>query len=257
MYQLHLHPSAHARVVSELNSIFEEDGSKSTADQLKANPHLINKLEYTTAVIKETLRLHSPASTIRYLPPDGSPKRAQVTFTDPETGQVYPLTGFHIWPVAIAIHRNEEFFPEPVKFVPERFIPHLNPYPQSKLFSTTPTSVGGGGGGGSASNWTGGRDAFRAFEKGPRNCIGQGLALLETQIICALILRDFDFVAEFDGQPVQEVVEVESVNEYDPPDNVTVGTWGKRKTIEGHRCYQTLKGSAKPVDGMPGRVRLR
>lgn len=34
------------------------------------------------------------------------------------------------------------------------------------------------------------------------------------------------------------------------------GTTGE-KTFEGHRCYQILKGSAKPKDGMPGRVRVR
>lgn len=36
-----------------------------TADAIKENPHLISKLDWTLAVIKEALRLHPPASTVR------------------------------------------------------------------------------------------------------------------------------------------------------------------------------------------------
>ena len=57
------------------------------------------------------------------------------------------------------------------------------------------------------------------------------------QVICALTLRDLDFVAEFDGKPVHSVTEVESVDEYDEKYGI-VQEWGKKKTIEGHRAYQ-------------------
>ena len=147
-YQLHCHPQAQARVVSELNAVLGSNPADA-ADVLKSDPHCINKLDYTTAVIKEVLRLHPPASTMRMVPLNG-PK---FYFTDPDQpGKQFPLNGFHIWPPAIWTHRNEEFFPEPTKFVPERFLQNETPYKEAKLF--TPA----------------GKDAFRPFEKGPRHC---------------------------------------------------------------------------------------
>ncbi|KAK9234176.1 hypothetical protein V1525DRAFT_413900 [Lipomyces kononenkoae] len=48
-------------------------------------------------------------------------------------------------------------FPSPEKFMPERFVPNVT--------VEVP------------------RTAWRPFEKGPRNCVGQELALLESKII--------------------------------------------------------------------------
>lgn len=36
--------------------------------------------------------------------------------------------------------------------------------------------------------------AWRAFERGPRNCIGQELALIEIRVVVAMVARRFDFV---------------------------------------------------------------
>jgi cytochrome P450 len=36
--------------------------------------------------------------------------------------------------------------------------------------------------------------AWRAFERGPRNCIGQELAGLESRVVVALVARRYDFV---------------------------------------------------------------
>ena len=40
-------------------------------------------------------------------------------------------------------------------------------------------------------------NAFRPFEKGPRNCIGQELALLEVKIILVLTIRRYDVRAAY------------------------------------------------------------
>lgn len=70
--------------------------------------------------------------------------------------------------------------------MPERFIPELTPYPEARLFAEDGS----------------GKDAFRAFEKGPRGCIGEQLAMIESKIILALVVgAGFDFVAELaDGE---------------------------------------------------------
>jgi cytochrome P450 len=36
--------------------------------------------------------------------------------------------------------------------------------------------------------------SWRAFERGPRNCIGQELANLEARVILACVMRRYDFV---------------------------------------------------------------
>lgn len=270
-YLLHLYPDKYAKVAAELDAVFGSyDGGDTAvatvANTIKDNPHVINKLEYTTAVLKETLRLFPPASTMRAWTPgmphseiyDLSPSGVDVDDNDdddrggvgtgragrrnnngPHNGPTYTMRGFEIWPLAHLIHRNEAFFPDPAEFVPERFLAHQTPYPspeKSLLFTRT------------------GRDAWRPFEKGPRSCIGQELAMIESKIIMALTLREFDFTPEFPPPPAKPDTEtafraVEMVDE--------TGEGRDRMTVEGHRAYQVLFSSAKPAGGMPGRVRLR
>ena len=75
-----------------------------------------------------------------------------------------------------------------------------------------------------------------------------------SKVILALSVREFDFKCRF---PEVEIdgkmndgsdggIRCESVDEKTP-----------RWTVEGHRCVQVLKGSAKPMEGMPGVVLMR
>jgi hypothetical protein len=238
-YLLHTHRSAHARLCAELDAVLGP--SATSPATLKASPHLINALPYTTAVFKETLRIFPPASTLR-----GVPANSPLTFTDPKTGDKYPLAGCEIWPASHAIHRDEKYFPRPLDFIPERFMPPTSPEFAEFLASLPPDSPNNP----PAVH----KDSWRPFEKGPRNCIGQELAVLETKVILALTVREFEFQCrypqvEIDGKMNDGSdggVRVESVDEKTP-----------RWTIEGHRCWQVLKGSAKPAEGMPGIVLLR
>ncbi len=210
-YLLHLHPEVHAEVAKELDHVLGPKTSN-PADKIRTDPHLINRLPYLIAVVKETMRIFPPASTVRY----GDPA---ITITDPEEEtprQTYPTANFHVWPIAHAIHRNEAYFPNPTAFIPERHLDDShpsssNPPPAAKQH----------------------KDALRPFERGPRNCIGQELAMIEVRVILALAVREFDFQAVYPELR-------------DP-----------REVVEGHRCYQILKGSAKPKDGLPGRVEVR
>ena len=69
--------------------------------------------------------------------------------------------------------------------------------------------------------------AFRAFERGPRNCIGGEFGTLEIKVVLALTLRDYVFVPGYEkGAP----------------------------TVDGEPCYQMLFGSAKPKGSVPGTV---
>lgn len=235
LYMLHLHPKVHQRLVAELDGVYGADSNGETiAEHIRHSPHSIHKLEYLTAIIKEILRLFTPASTLRMMPKHGQAQPKDMFLTDPRTGNSYPMEGFDIWCVSHSTHRDEDFFPDAVKFVPERFLPKETPYPEAQLH--TPA----------------GKDAWRPFEKGPRNCIGQELAMIESKVLLATVVKDIDFTAEYDGVPIETWTPVETVDEYK---DQKPGT--EKMTIEGHRAYQVLAGAANPSSGLPGRVRLR
>jgi len=235
LYLLHLHPKVFAKLKQELDAYLPSDIA-AAAEKVKSEPHVINKLEYTNAIIRETLRLFPPASTIREPSPKHPFKERYAVNT--KTGQRFPLEGCAIWPIVHLVSRNERFFPDPTRFVPERHIQSQTPYPDSELF--TPA----------------GKDAWRPFEKGPRNCIGQELAMVELRVFVALTARDFDFVVEFPGeQPDIRYFEEGDVPPTSFEERKGPGMVGDR--LEGYRMYQTLAGAAKPVGGCPGRIRLR
>jgi cytochrome P450 len=62
-----------------------------------------------------------------------------------------------------AVHHNPELWPEPMKWQPERFLKEVKPY------------------------------SFVAFAEGPRMCLGQYLALLESKIVLAMLMNTYDF----------------------------------------------------------------
>lgn len=132
----------------------------SAADQLKEDPFLINKLDYMLAVIKEVLRLWLPGSTARL-------GHKNFFVSDPVTGELLPTEGTNVWIPSFVMGRSRKIWGEDVdKFKPERFLP--------KNSASIPA------------------DAWRPFEKGPRNCTGQELSLIELKTVLALTLREFD-----------------------------------------------------------------
>ena len=137
---------------------------------------------------------------------------------DPETGAIYPTNEFVVWNVHYYFHRSPRFWgPDAETFDPSRFLPAN----ASKL----PDKV------------------WRPFEMGPRNCIGQDLALLETKIIMALTLRSFDFTPAYDRLP-----------ELENDGSIYAAKKAYRKgkqDLEGEEAYQILIASAKPREGMP------
>ncbi|KAM0127293.1 hypothetical protein ACHAP3_008861 [Botrytis cinerea] len=177
--------------------------SREAVKQLKNNPKLANALPLTTAVIREILRLYLPASSIR----EGS-KGATLIGKD---GKSYPAEGCMVWVSNNIGHHDSECFPRPYDFNPYRFLP-------SSPFPPIP------------------KNAFRPFEKGPRDCIGQELAMLESRIVLAVVLRQFEFreaYVELDRRLGRKP------KGYEACDKI------------GGRAYQILWTTAKPKDGLP------
>jgi len=200
-YMLSRNPEALAKLRMEHNAVFEHP--EKTATQVALQPHLLNQLPYTSAVIKETLRLFPPASLVRA----GS---NGFSFHDAENSRIFPTHGFMVWSVHRSVQRDPESWRDSTKFLPERWLVSQ----EDPLF---PPSEG-----------------FRPFERGPRACIGQGLANTEMKLTLALTAREFNFISA-----------------YEELDRGLKGVL----SVCGEKAYQMAKGSAHPRHGMPMHVK--
>lgn len=171
-----------------------------------------------------------------------------------------------VWPLPYALNHDPSLFPDPDNFRPERFLPATPADSSNSLAALTtfpPT-------------------AFRPFEHGPRNCIGQDLALLEIKIVLVLTLRAFDVRAVYEefyadaarasvsaGKTSAEAQragkEKEEKERKERKDGEKVGELGKVgkvgqvrgmvvPQVEGEKAYQILAATAKPKAGLPARV---
>jgi cytochrome P450 len=193
-----------AGVRAELDQVFGE-GVGTAASLIKKHPDRINKLAYTTAVIKETLRLFPPASGMR----GGLPG----VFLRGKIGNKYLTKNINIWVAHGAIQRNSNYWPEPDAFLPERWLVE----PDHSLYSP--------------------KGGWRPFEAGPRNCIGQTLAMSDVKITLAMTVREFDVCDQYEGW-----------DRLYPSSGI--------KTVFGERAYQVPQGAAHPVHGFPCKVTM-
>lgn len=203
-YLLSLHPDIVDQLCQEHSSVFAPT-IPATIDLLKGETasRLMTQLPLTTAVLKETLRMYPVGSTIR------------VALSPTETltydSRVLPLGGHALWVSHYGLSRRDELFADPAAFKPARFLPDRDP--------DIPAPP---------------RDAWRPFEKGPRNCLGQELAMMEMKIVLLLTVREFNFESLY--------------HQGDSP---------QAPERHGGRAYQMVAFSAKPAGGMPMKVGLR
>ncbi len=125
-------------------------------------PEDVPRLPYTQAVIKETLRLYPPL----WMAGRQSVRRCEIG------GQTVPAGALVVtspWPV----QRLSRFFPAPAKFRPERWL--------SGETDVLP------------------RCAFFPFGGGPRVCIGQSFAMLESTLVLASVAQRFRLTTQ--GHP--------------------------------------------------------
>lgn len=212
VFTYHLLAQHHAilsRLRAEHDAVFGPDPC-SAARQLKHDPSLLNKCRYTQAVIKETLRLYAPAATMRL----GTPG----SFLNTNAGTMLPLDGVSVIVSHHAMHANDRVWPRAEEFLPERWVvgPEHELYPQA--------------------------GAWRPFELGPRNCIGQTLSMNEIKVVLIMTVRTFDIAAAYD-----------EFDQLQGRDRVTVSL----RSWKGDRAYQTEKAGAHPSDGYPCRISLR
>lgn len=206
-YLLFQNPLAMREIRAEHDEIFGKDTS-ATPDLLRTQPQLLNKLPYTTAVIKEVLRLFPPASGFRYGRPGADMLGAN--------GERYPTDDTRIWILHSVLHRNPKYWKDPSIFIPERFLVG----PEDPLYPV--------------------KGAYRPFEHGPRDCIGQALAMSMLRISLVMLMRTFDVTPAYD--------------EWDEMHGIPAKRFCR---FEGERAYQIGQAGAHPADGFPCRIKVR
>ncbi|KAH7124143.1 cytochrome P450 [Dendryphion nanum] len=156
----------------------------------------INDLTYTEHVVKETLRFFPIGSSGRSEDENG--------YFDFK-GERYVTKGHFLLIVSHAMQLNPKLFPNAGTWDPDRFARNESP-----------------------------RHAWRPFERGPRACLGQTLAMDELKIILLLTVRDFDFHCS--GLTPNKTPRV---------------PWTDMDLTFGDRAFQEFVFEARPRDGMP------
>ncbi|KAF2831797.1 cytochrome P450 [Ophiobolus disseminans] len=197
---LSVHPEVVRKLREEHDTVFTK-GIEASYEMLQHDPYKLNQLEYTTNVIKEVLRFYPVGNTARKEHP-----------TEPflsYDGRQYSTKGKMVCPVQFQMHMNGDIFPNPKKFDPERYT--------RQDFA---------------------RHAWRPFERGPRSCLGQPLAMDELKIALLLTIREFDFTCA----------------DLNPNKTPRVG-WTDWDLTFGDRAFQQFVFEARPRDGMPMTVK--
>ena len=158
IYLLSRNPRVLEQLREEHNAVFGTD-SKATGDIIRESSEKLNALPFTLAVIKEALRLCPIALTVR---------RGNSSFHLVADGAQLPTQGFDIATAVWNIHHDSEYWPDVDETVPERWLVGKD----DPLYPV--------------------KNAWRPFEHGSMNCIGQELAMLIIKLALVFVVREFD-----------------------------------------------------------------
>ncbi|XP_072609182.1 cytochrome P450 3A12 isoform X4 [Vulpes vulpes] len=148
MYELATHPDVQQKLQEEIDATFPN----------KALPtyNALVQMEYLDMVLNETLRLYSIAGRLE-----------RVCKKDVEISGVFIPKGTVVMVPTFILHRDQNLWPEPEEFRPERFSKEkkdsINPY------------------------------TYLPFGTGPRNCIGMRFAIMNMKLALVRVLQNFSF----------------------------------------------------------------
>lgn len=169
-FELLANPSAMAEVVRESTELYKVHITNNTIPTVDE----VRKLRWTPAVLRETLRKHSVVPlTMRIANADDI-----IPAEDAGLGHdVVIPKGCTVAVGILGVHSRPDIWPNPEKFVPERFMDEnmdrVDPY------------------------------AFIPFINGPRNCLGQHLSLMETQFALSWLMANMSLSLHGETDPAK------------------------------------------------------
>ncbi|KAI1781221.1 cytochrome P450 [Hypoxylon cercidicola] len=152
--------SVYKKLAGEIRTAFKTGGD------IRAGPTLAS-CQYLRACIDETLRISPPGPGTLWREISAADKSGEPLVVD---GEVVP-PGVQVGVNMYAHHHNEEYFPDPFTFIPERWLDSDMPAAQRKQM----------------------QDMFVPFSLGTRNCPGKAMAYQEASLVLAKTLWYFDF----------------------------------------------------------------
>ena len=163
LFYLSKNSGPYTKLAREIRSTFN------SADDIKIGPKLAG-CKYLRATIDETLRISPPAAGTLWRELCTTDKDDEIPLV--VDGHVIPR-GVQVGVSTYSIHHNEEYFPDPFRFLPERWLDSETSTPQSKIT----------------------QDAFVPFSVGTRSCAGKAMAYEQSSLVLASIFWYFDFKA--------------------------------------------------------------
>jgi cytochrome P450 len=160
-FYLSRYPRVYQRLSEEVRSTFGQ------ASEIKSGKTL-SSCTYLRAFLEECLRMSPPVGTTLWREAPADSKNSPVVVD----GYSIP-PGTQIGVNVYALHHNEEYFPEPFAFKPERWLAEENEFSAEKK---------------KLMNY-----AFSPFSIGARACAGKAMAYLEPSLVLSKTLWYFDF----------------------------------------------------------------
>jgi cytochrome P450 len=159
-YYLSRHPHVYKRLAEEIRSTFK------SGDDIKGGPAL-SGCHYLRACIDETLRISPSVPGTLWRERSLGDESKEPFLIDGHPIPEGTIFGVNIY----SLHHNEEYFPDPYTFKPERWLPEGSSDEQRRVMNS----------------------AFASFMIGARGCAGKSMAYLEIGATIAKTLFYFDF----------------------------------------------------------------
>ncbi|KAH6695156.1 cytochrome P450 52A11 [Plectosphaerella plurivora] len=237
IYEVFRHPRILKTLRAELDRVIGTDPDPQVIYNAfdTRGDEIMREMTYTSAVIKETLRLHSPAGTARFAPVGSN---FHIKLVD---GSSVCVDGTILFNCQDQIQMDPEIYGPTVKdFMPERWLGNVNTSAEAEDIAGEDEKA--------AINQANETDipasAWRPFERGPRNCIGQELANIEGRFILACAVRRYDFTKVGRGEAKLGADGKPLIDE-------------KGKHISDNEPFGVRQITARPNDGIEMRVKLR
>ncbi|KAJ8913637.1 hypothetical protein NQ315_007354 [Exocentrus adspersus] len=160
LFELAIHPQIQDKLREEISTVLKKHQDQITYDSL-------NDLKYMSQVIDETLRKYAPLSYITRECVEDYKVPGEDVVVEKGTRVVIPVRG---------IHYDEEYYPDPEKFDPDRFTEE-NKRNRHQY-------------------------AHIPFGEGPRICIGQRFGIMQSKVGLTCILRKFRVTLDEEKTPL-------------------------------------------------------